>query len=104
MSGDVNRSSWWGDMKRRIGALAAFSILAVALATGPAFAQANVAARITQCISDNKDEEQEPNVLKVYCTCMSNLMGPTVTVSIKDWEATHKKEEETCADKAGWED
>lgn len=91
-------------MKLRIATLTIFSIFATALAVGPALPQANTAVRIQQCIADNQDEEQEPQVLKVYCTCMSDLMGPKEMKSVKDWETGHKKQEETCADKAGWED
>ena len=91
-------------MTRYIGTLAVFSIFATALAIGPALPQANTAARIKQCIADNKDEEQEPQVLQVYCTCMSGYMGPQELKSIKDWESSHPKEEEICADKADWED
>lgn len=91
-------------MTRRIGTVAILSLFATALAIGPALPQANTAARIKQCIADNKGEEQEAEVLQDYCNCMSKKMGPTVQISVQDWEKTHPKDEEVCADEAGWED
>ena len=91
-------------MKMRIGTLAIFSVFALALAAGPALAQANTVARIKQCIADNKDEEQDAEVLQDYCKCMSDAMGPTLQISVMQWEKTHPKEEAKCADEADWED
>ncbi len=91
-------------MKMRIGTLTIFSLCATALAIGPAFAQANTAARIKQCIADNKDEEQDAEVLQDYCKCMSDAMGPTLQISVMQWEKSHPKEDEKCAAEADWED
>jgi hypothetical protein len=89
-------------MKTTLATLLALSVLATAYAVGPARADADDEKWIAQCVSDNKDQGQTPEVIKAYCTCMNDQMSTSETKSITQWEKTHKKELEACATKAGW--
>ncbi|MFA6267692.1 MAG: hypothetical protein WC670_18495 [Pseudolabrys sp.] len=82
-----------------LGLVAAFG---ASLAAGPARADSDDIKWIGQCVTDNKDEGQTPQVITAYCTCMNNKMSSNETRSITQWEKTHKRELEACATQAGW--
>ncbi len=87
-------------MKYRAAVLiAAGSLLAVSAAFATT---ADDRKWIAQCVTDNKDEGQTPQVVLKYCTCMNNKMSDNETQTITQWEKTHKKEREACDKEAGW--
>ena len=57
---------------------------------------------IGQCMTDNKDEGQSVEVVRIYCECMNDKMSEEETLSISQWEKTHPKEEKECDAQAGW--
>jgi hypothetical protein len=89
-------------MKHTFIALAAVMTFTAAFAGGPARADSDDIKWIGQCVSDNKDEGQTPQVITSYCTCMNDKMSSNETRSITQWEKTHKREMEACATQAGW--
>ena len=89
-------------MKHTFVALAAVMTFTAAFAGGPARADSDDIKWIGQCVSDNKDEGQTPQVITSYCTCMNNKMSSNETRSITQWEKSHKREMEACATQAGW--
>jgi hypothetical protein len=89
-------------MKHTFIALAAVMTFTAAFAGGPARADSDDIKWIGQCVSDNKDEGQTPQVITSYCTCMNNKMSSNETRSITQWEKSHKREMEACATQAGW--
>jgi hypothetical protein len=68
----------------------------------PAFADADDLKWVAQCLLDNKDEGQTPEVVRKYCECMNNKMSDNETRSITEWEKSHPKEEKACDAEAGW--
>ena len=89
-------------MRHAILALAAVATFAAVLSSGPARADSDDIKWIGQCVKDNKDEGQTPEVIMAYCSCMNNKMSSNETRSITQWEKTHKREMEACATQAGW--
>lgn len=89
-------------MKHTFIALAAVMTFTAVFAGGPARADSDDIKWIGQCVTDNKDEGQTPQVITSYCTCMNNKMSSNETRSITQWEKTHKREMEACATQAGW--
>jgi hypothetical protein len=89
-------------MKHTFIALAAVMTFTAAFAGGPARADSDDIKWIGQCVSDNKDEGQTPQVITSYCTCMNNKMSSNETRTITQWEKSHKPEMEACATQAGW--
>jgi len=74
----------------------------VMTAGGALATSADDAKWIAQCQQDNKDEKVSAEVVKKYCTCMTNKMPESETRSVTQWEKTHKKEEAECDKEAGW--
>ena len=87
-------------MKTRIGVAV---LLLVSLAvSGLAFADADDAKWIKQCVKDNKDEGAKEEVVYKYCACMNDKMDSNETKTITQWEKTHPDERKECEKKAGW--
>ena len=89
-------------MKLPMLTLVAAVALSVAMAGGPARADADDAKWVAQCVRDNKDEGQTVGVITTYCTCMNNKMSSNETRSITQWEKANKREMEACSTQAGW--
>lgn len=89
-------------MTSRFAALAAVSALLTTLAAVPAFADADDAAWIKRCVSDNKDEGQPATVVAAYCSCMNDKMSSGETLSITAWEKKNPAEQAACSKQAGW--
>ncbi len=86
-----------------ISKLKTLAFLAASLAfSGLAVADADDEKWINQCVQDNKASGQAAEVVKKYCECMNDQMDDNETLSITEWEKTHKKEEKECDAKAGW--
>ena len=77
---------------------AAFAVTAVE----PAFANADDDAWIAKCVGDNADQNQSPETIAVYCSCMNGKMSTSETLSITAWEKIHPAEEKACSTAAGW--
>ena len=62
--------------------------------------------RIDECIADNADEGQTPEVVSKYCECMDKRMGESETATVSAWEdqAAHDADEDACDAEAGWVD
>ncbi|HVV94948.1 MAG TPA: hypothetical protein VHD15_16165 [Hyphomicrobiales bacterium] len=73
-------------------------------AAAPAFANADDAKWIKQCVADNKDEGQSAETIAVYCSCMDNKMSNNETRSITQWEKSHPAAQEACSKQAHWKD
>ena len=76
--------------------------LALLLSAGMAFANADDAKWIAQCLKDNKDAKVSVEVITKYCTCMNNKMSDNETQSITQWEKSHPKERAECDKESGW--
>lgn len=81
--------------------IACASLLSVS-AINFAYADADDAKWVAQCISDNQSEGQSVETLTKYCTCMNEKMSASETMSITEWEKTHTKENEECSKSANW--
>jgi hypothetical protein len=90
------------DVKISTAIVVGLSAFAPLFATGAALADADDVKWIGQCVTDNKDEGQTPEVVVSYCTCMNNKMSSSETRTVTQWEKTHKRELEVCAKQAGW--
>jgi hypothetical protein len=86
-------------MKTFLSCMVVSAFLCVA---GLAFAGTDDAKWVAQCIQDNKDAKVSVEVITKYCTCMNNKMDDNETLSITQWEKTHKAEREACDKEAGW--
>src|SRR5262245_21936730 len=102
MKRPVKTHSWRNFMRHLIlGAIVAVT----ALLCTPVFAQrqsADDTKWINDCINDNKDEGQTPEVVRAYCTCMNNKMSSNETRSITQWEKANPRTSEACSKEAGW--
>ena len=58
----------------------------------PARADADDAAWIKKCVSDNKREGATAPVVAAYCACMNEKMSSSETLSITAWEKSHPVE------------
>ena len=67
-----------------------------------AFADADDAKWVAQCVKDNQDEKTSVEVITKYCTCMNNKMSSNETQSITQWEKTHVAERQACDRESGW--
>jgi hypothetical protein len=76
--------------------------LSSAYLTTPARADADDAAWIKKCVSDNKREGATPEVVAAYCSCMNGKMSNDETKSITAWEKTHPEEMAACDKESGW--
>ena len=84
---------------KKIGAMVLFASLAF---SGLAFADADDAKWIKQCVKDNKDEGAKEEVVLKYCKCMNDKMDSNETKTISQWEKTHPDERKSCEKEAGW--
>jgi hypothetical protein len=82
--------------------LAVVMTLSVVSAVTPARADADDAAWIKKCVSDNKKEGATAEVVAAWCSCMNNKMSSNETLSITAWEKTHPAEVAACDKEAGW--
>jgi hypothetical protein len=82
----------------------AFALLFAATMCGSAvaYADADDAKWVAQCVQDNKDEKATVEVITKYCTCMNNKMSSNETQSITQWEKTHATERQACDKESGW--
>jgi hypothetical protein len=72
------------------------------LSSTAAYANADDAKWIAQCVTDNKDEGVSAEIIAKYCTCMDNKMPDSETRSITQWEKTHVHERKACDKESGW--
>ena len=82
--------------------LAVLASLSITSAITPARADADDAAWIKKCVSDNKKEGASAEVVAAWCSCMNNKMSSDETQSITAWEKTHPTEVKACDKEAGW--
>ncbi|CAK0757890.1 Acid stress chaperone HdeB [Azospirillaceae bacterium] len=80
----------------------ALFLVGVAVAAQPAFAGADDAKWVAQCVKDNSDEKASPMVVAKYCACMNDKMDNNETKSISEWEKTHTAERSACERESGW--
>lgn len=82
----------------------AFALLfgASLFASTVAFANADDAKWVAQCVKDNQDEHVSINVITKYCACMDNKMSDNETRSITEWEKSHPVERHECDRESGW--
>jgi len=87
-------------------AITTFAAVLIALSSAsvvtPARADADDAAWIKKCVSDNKREGATPAVVAAYCSCMNGKMSNTEILSITAWEKTHPAEMAACDKESGW--
>jgi hypothetical protein len=72
------------------------------LISAAAYADADDAKWVAQCVKDNQNEKASVEVITKYCTCMNNKMSSNETQSITQWEKTHVAERQACDKEAGW--
>jgi len=65
-------------------------------------ADADDAAWIKRCVSDNQREGATPEVVAAYCSCMNGKMSSNETLSVTAWEKTHPAEMAACDKESGW--
>jgi hypothetical protein len=87
-------------MKFIATAIAASFLCLVGVQT--ASANADDAAWIKRCVSDNSDQHQSDATIATYCSCMNEKMSSDETLSITAWEKSHPAEQEACSKEAGW--
>jgi hypothetical protein len=82
----------------------AFAVLfgASLFASATAYADADDAKWVAQCVKDNQNEKATIEVITKYCTCMNNKMSNNETQSITTWEKTHVAERQACDKESGW--
>ncbi len=76
--------------------------VASTLAFSMAYAGADDAKWIAQCLVDNKDEGAKEEVVFKYCKCMNDKMDDNETLSITAWEKKNPGARKDCEKKAGW--
>ena len=81
----------------------ALLLMGSAMVGSSAYAGADDAKWVAQCIKDNSDAKVGPEVVKSYCACMNNKMDDNETKTISQWEKTHKTEMEACEKSVGWD-
>jgi hypothetical protein len=89
-------------MRAIFASLAVLAGLSMALPITPARADADDAAWIKKCVSDNKKEGASAEVVAAWCSCMNNKMSSNETLSITAWEKTHPAEVAACDKESGW--
>lgn len=77
-------------------------LVAFALTSSLAFADADDVKWVEQCVKDNNREGATPDVVKKYCECMNGKMSNEETKSITQWEKSHPKEMKECDAESGW--
>ena len=70
--------------------------------SAPAWANADDAAWIKKCVSDNKRQGATAEVVASYCSCMNGKMSNDETLSITAWEKSHPAEMAACDKESGW--
>jgi hypothetical protein len=86
-------------MKTIIKALA---VAAMVLVSNQVLADADDAAWIGKCVTDNAKEGASAETVAKYCSCMNNKMSSSETQSITQWEQSHPAEMKACEAEAGW--
>jgi hypothetical protein len=82
--------------------IALIAVAAFAMASGlGSAANADDAARIKQCVTDNQGQGQTATVVAAYCSCMSKKMSASETQAITTWENSHSREQTACSEEAG---
>ncbi len=69
-------------MKRHLVLAFGLAVFGSTFASLPAFADADDAAWIKRCVSDNAGEGQTAETVAVYCSCMNGKMSSSETQSI----------------------
>ncbi len=87
-------------MKRLAFALTLGATIAGAAVS--AFADADDAKWVAQCLKDNKDATVSVEIVTKYCTCMNNRMSSNETQSISQWEKSHPADQVACDKESGW--
>lgn len=83
--------------------ITAIAALAFAIPALPVVAQTSDDRKwIGECIVDNKDEGQKPDVVSAYCTCMNNSMSDNERRSVSVFERANPSIQERCSKQAGW--
>lgn len=80
----------------------AFLVAASVLGGSAAYAGADDAKWVAQCVLDNQAEKAGIEVIAKYCTCMNEKMSDNETLSITQWEKTHPTEMRACERASGW--
>ncbi len=80
----------------------AFAMVGMLSMSSAAYAGADDAKWVAQCLKDNADAKVDISVVTSYCTCMNNKMSDNETQSITQWEKTHVAERKACDKEAGW--
>ena len=89
-------------MRALVSVTILFLGVGISIGAVPAFADADDAAWIKKCVSDNKREGATPEVVAAYCSCMNGKMSANETLSITAWESTHPTEQAACDKESGW--
>jgi hypothetical protein len=89
-------------MKTTFAFFAVLISLGLASSTTPARADADDAAWIKKCVSDNKREGATAEVVAAYCSCMNGKMSSDETLSVTAWEKSHPDEMAACDKESGW--
>ncbi len=80
----------------------AFAMVGMLSMSSAAYAGADDAKWVAQCLKDNADAKVDISVVTSYCTCMNNKMSDNETQSITQWEKSHVTERDACSKAAGW--
>jgi hypothetical protein len=60
--------------------------------------------RVKECVDDySVAQSQAAEVIKKYCACMDQKMGPTETISVLEFEVLHAADAASCEKESGWE-
>lgn len=82
--------------------ISSLSFVLLLLASSQVLADADDAAWIGKCVSDNAREGASAETVAKYCSCMNNKMPSDETQSITQWEKSHPAEMAACDTEAGW--
>jgi hypothetical protein len=82
--------------------ISSLSFALLVLASTQVMADADDAAWIGKCVSDNAREGASAETVAKYCSCMNNKMSSDETRSITQWEQSHPAEMKACEVEAGW--
>src|ERR1700733_6179355 len=89
-------------MKAMLALFAVLLSLGLVSSSTIARADADDAAWIKKCVSDNKREGATAPVVAAYCACMNDKMSSSETLSITAWEKSHPVEMAACDKESGW--
>lgn len=90
-------------MRRFVFSFIALAGLEMAAASTPAYADADDAAWIKQCMADNRYAGPGPDVVAAYCSCMNQKMPDDEERSISEWAKINPEEAAICRKEAGWD-